>query len=198
MVMPTTVADLEAVRAHLHAEATRIRSEYETRLPDIEGDLAAVDRLLSRMPTLAGAEPTPDAPAEAAGGEPEVVAPSDAITEPEPAMVVDLAPAAPAALPATRGLRHLSRKRPFDGLTQPLAVIKIAERNGGVVTVPLVARIFVEEGLTRAVGDRAMAHASHILGDFPHFERVRRGVYRLRVQTETTNAEPDEAAPATY
>src|SRR4051812_1780539 len=55
--MVTTIVDLEAIRAHLHAEAARIRSEYETVLPDIEGDLAAVDRLLSRMPALAVAEP---------------------------------------------------------------------------------------------------------------------------------------------
>jgi hypothetical protein len=45
--MATTIVDLEAIRAHLHAEAARTHSDYEMRLPDIEGDLAAVDRLTS-------------------------------------------------------------------------------------------------------------------------------------------------------
>jgi hypothetical protein len=69
-VAMATVADLEAVRAHLHAEAARIRSEYETRLPDIEGDLAAVDRLLSWMPALTVAEAVPMVPVDAATATP--------------------------------------------------------------------------------------------------------------------------------
>ena len=64
-VMSMAVVDLEALRAHLHAEAIRIRSEYETRLLDIEGDLAADDRLLSRIPAMPIAEPVFEVTTEA-------------------------------------------------------------------------------------------------------------------------------------
>src|SRR5438067_4472407 len=74
----STIVDLEAFRAHLHAEAARIRSEYETRLPDIEGDLAAVDRLLSRMPVLSIAGPATIAPVEASTATLAPGAPPDA------------------------------------------------------------------------------------------------------------------------
>jgi hypothetical protein len=70
LVAAATVVDLEAFRAHLHAEAARIRSEYETRLPDIEDDLAAVERLLRRMPALAVAESVPVVPVGAATAAP--------------------------------------------------------------------------------------------------------------------------------
>ena len=163
LVTSTTVMELEALQAHLHAEATRIRSEYETRLPDIESDLAAVDRLLSRMPDLAVAEPALEATAET-----------------------------PLATPAPR---QPNWKRALVGLGQHEVIVTIAMRHGGTITVAQVADILVEMELTKATGPGARAQASHVPGESKYFERVGKGTYRLRAQTEPTSTERPEEEP---
>jgi hypothetical protein len=185
MVMPTTVADLEAVRAHLHAEATRIRSEYETRLPDIEGDLAAVDRLLSRIPVLAIAESAPADPAEPATATLSL-APDDA------AVVFTVVTPEPASPPTTPAPRRPNWKRELAGFNQSGATIKILERSGGTLTPREAGRILIEVGLSRVTLKAAAKHACHVLSASDRVERVRKGVYRLRAQAGASTTEVDE------
>jgi len=161
--MVTTIVDLEAIRAHLLTEAPRIRVEYETVLPDIEGDLAAVDRLLSRMPALAVAESALEATAETEF--------------------------------AARTARQPNWKRALVGLGQHEVIVTIAMRHGGTITVAQVADILVEMELTKATGPGARAQASHVPGESKYFERVGKGTYRLRAQSEPTSTERPEEEP---
>jgi hypothetical protein len=193
MVTSTAAAELEALRATLHAEVTRIRTEFEIRLPDLEGDLAAVDRLLRHRASPSSSEPFIDAADEAPTAEPirqephvaaqdvlgdaPISAGSPELTSSAPAvsMAVASEPQAPA-----RTQRGTNWKRALAGLRQGEAVVRIAERMGGGVTVGQVAQILLNAGLTRARGRFGHSQASHVLSESKHFERVGRGTYRLR------------------
>jgi hypothetical protein len=173
--MPTTVADLEAVRAHLHAEAARIRSEYETRLPDIEGDLAALDRIMSRMPALAGVDRVSDVPSEAAE---------------------EAGPAAPS--PATRAPRHprqVNWKRELAGLSQREAIIRIAEIGDGTLQLIDVGHIFLDAGLAKTKPKDMKGQIHRLIKESGRFEAIAAGTYRLRAQAEPAYTELAEAEP---
>jgi hypothetical protein len=196
MVMPTTVVDLETLRARLHAEAARIRSEYETRLPDIEGDLAALDRIMSRMPVLSIAEPATIAPVETSTATLAPGAPPDADLAPAESVGPDPT-AAPEASASPRVTRGPNWKRELAGLNQSQAVIKIAERTGGTMTPREAARILIEVGLSQVTLKAAAKHACHVLSVSDRIERVRKGVYRLRIQSEPSTTEPADVTVAT-
>jgi hypothetical protein len=179
MVTTTLISELEAVRATLSAERARIRSECE-RLPDIETDLAAVDRLLSHRVDQDAAEAVVDT-SEA------VDAPQDALEGAVAGLATtELAePAAAVAGTPDRPQRASNWRRELAGLRQEDAAVRIAEHAGGTVTIAEVARVFMEVGLTRATGQAARSQASHVLGESTRFERVAKGVYRLIVEPLT-------------
>jgi hypothetical protein len=187
MVTSTLIAELEAARTALAAERARIREEYETRLPDIESDLAAVDRLL-RHGTGQVVGTAPDVPEVAQG----VQAAPEAVQDvPDATVATDAAPI-PADAPtdnaapveAERSVLMTPSRRPnwrreLDGLHQEPAAVKIAERAGGTVTVSEVALVFMEVGLTRATGKLAKGHVSKVLSESPRFDRLGKSIYRL-------------------
>ena len=204
MLVTSTVVELETLRAHLLGEVTRIRGEYE-RLPDIEEDVAALDRILRHATAEGEIEAEPPAEVAVTLSDPASdlaealpLAPADTVAESlpgEPAGTSTDASAVPASIRTPRGPNW---KRELAGLGQREAVIKIAARIGTTVTVAQVARILVETALTQSSGMQAQNRASDILSGSDLFERVRRGVYRLRVQTEPVEPEPPSVEPPAF
>jgi hypothetical protein len=173
----------------LSAERARIRSEYETRLPDIETDLAAIDRLLSHRTDQSAVDMTSNAPEAEQTAQMCVEAAYDASggvsavpASPEPVEVATaVAPARPPRAPNWR--------RELAGLRQEDAAVRIAEHAGGTVSIVDVARVLMEVGLTRATGPGANGQVSHVLSRSTRFERVAKGTYRLVEQPAPDTSE---------
>jgi hypothetical protein len=198
MVTSTLIAELEAARAALVAEQARIREEYETRLPDIESDLAAVEQLLrygmsqvvvETMADAAEVEQSVQEAPQATQVEPDAIA--DAVAAPAPidAPTEDAAPVVAERSALATPSRRPNWRRELAGLRQESAAVKIAERAGGTATVSDVALVFMEVGLTRPTGKLAKGQVSRVLAESPRFERIARGAYRLVAEPASETSE---------
>jgi hypothetical protein len=201
MVTSPGLDELHAILTKRQAEEDAVTIELERRRAGLVSEIATLQEAIRILEAEHAASPSlVDAPAthrtpeanestpEASAALPDAQDPHVDTQEPVEADTSPLTARGPSvalasiSTPATRPrrVRGPNWQRELAGLRQSEAVVRIAERSGGTVTVAMLAQILVDVGLTRAVGKLARGQAARVLGESPRFERMRRGTYRLR------------------
>lgn len=163
LAVPALVATLEELRT----KKADLDAEYHGRVAELNHNIAAYERVIAcETGTPIPASTTSPNPL------PAVSEPITRQTDPRQS----LSPEPDRSTSWTRSLR---------GLTQPEALIRIAEENGGLVRVMDAKKIFLEAGLSKGKLKNVNSHIHHILARSDRFERVGAGVFRLQPVTRS-------------
>lgn len=156
-----TVQSLEATLVQLRATKVDIDAEYQARIADLNRDIDAYERVIAR-------ETGADLP-------PSTTSSENLQLKPVPFTDTRF----PRSSQPTFGAQSGGWARRLRGLTQPEALIRIAEGNDGVLRVVDAKRIFLEAKLAKGQIRNVNGHIHHILTRSDRFERIEPGVFRL-------------------
>jgi len=154
----STINDLLNALNELRAEQDTLRTDYELRLAALGKRIEAVQTTLELF------------------AEEEALAPHGA------QVPLDLGTNGHAGEQHVRSPQPMSTTawaQELQGLTQIEALVRIAERNGGVLNVADARRILIATGLTKGKTKNVASHLYHMLREAKQFEKGDVGAYRL-------------------
>ena len=164
---PSTLNDLLNALRELRAEEDALRSEYEARLAAIAKKVEAVQTTLELF--------SDESAQSSAGG-------AKANDVDEGTLQLDLGTNGTRVDALAKSARTLSTTawaQELHGLTQMEALIRIAEKNGGLLRASEARRIFIAAGIAKGNTKNVGPHVYHMLSDAKQFQRVNPGRYRL-------------------
>lgn len=170
----TITADelLTAALRKLRDDESALRSEYDYRLGELRRRIEAVQAAISKSAPVHHVRPPTHA------------------TAPLPSFVLPL----PDSKPPTHALIPLDEwTQILDGLSQVEALIRIAERNGGLLRVRDARDILIHTGKTQGKPRNVPSHIYHVVKASGRFVKHEPGVFRLTDSVSTESG--DERRP---